>query len=528
MTSPVSLQALRDAVGDLPAALSGQTSGRQWVTDPCGWVRVRARRFAWSKQREGMEAVRDHRRVAIRSCHSTGKTAVAAMIAAWWIDAHPPGTAFVVTSAPTGPQVKALLWREINRLHRLAGLPGRTNLTEWYIGDELVGLGRKSSDYNEHAFQGIHALHVLVILDEASGINETLWVAVETIASNQNARILAIGNPDDNDSQFAKICAPESGWHVISIGYADTPNFTDEEVPDELRALLISAQWVEDRRREWGEDSALFSSKCLGEFPPRGLDAWAAIQYGAVSRCRVLELPPQDDDVHEAGIDVGAGGDRTVIYERVGPRAGRCETFRDPDPMATVARLALSLHDWDTKRAKVDVGGLGWGIYGRLRELSSAHNPRGECTHSAEVIGVNFGAGSAVPKRFLNKRAELWWAGRERSRLEQWDLGAVSDEVVAELTAPRYVILDSGGKVKIEPKDEVIKRMGRSPDLADALLLAFHDGPSAATQDTFHQPVEVGSVGVFAAATIKKGATGGASPFGGGFTGGGLGIAGPR
>lgn len=511
-----------------PPAVAAATATRaRYAANPLAWAFERAGVHLWSRQRQEIEAVRDHRRVAVHSCHSSGKTAAAAVIAAWWIDSHEPGTAFVLTSAPTAPQVKALLWREIGRLHRRAGLPGRVNLTEWYLGGELVAFGRKPSEHDEAAFHGTHALYVLVIFDEASGIPTSLWTAAETVASNENGRILAIGNPDDPDSEFAKVCAPGSGWHVIGIGAADTPNFTGEDVPAELRSLLISKTWVAEREAAWGAESALYISKCLGRFPPRGGDPWTVIPHAMATRARYTDLDPCDP--HEAGIDVGGGGDRTVFYERRGPVAGVCADFRDPDPMATVARLVDLIVQTGVARVRVDVGGIGWALAGRIRELSAHHNPTGTTTHHAEVVTVNFGARARAPRRFANRRAELWWTGRELSRLGAWDLATVSDDVLAELCAPRFEILDSEGRIKVEAKDEVIKRLGRSPDFADALLLAF-DTPAAGT-------AEVGAVGTFAAAPVLT--AGPAAPsrfgaprapsggFGTGFRSGG-GMVGPR
>ena len=92
------------------------------------------------------------------------------------------------------------------------------------------------------------------------------------------------------------------------------------------------------------------------------------------------------------------------------------------------------------------------------------------------VKGLNFASKSTQPKRFLNLRAEAWWNGRELSRNELWSLANLDDDAIGELTTPRYEIVDSSGKIKIEKKDEVRERLGRSPDIADALLLAFYDG----------------------------------------------------
>jgi len=451
-----------------------------WRYDPVAWLQHRGRAETWSKQREIIEALVTHRKVAVRSSHGPGKSFIASRTVGWWLDVHPAGDAFAITTAPTDPQVKAILWREINKMHVLADLKGRTNLSEWYMGNELVALGRKPSDHNPAAFQGIHARFVLVVLDEACGIPKTLWDSASTLATNEYGRMLAIGNPDDPHSEFAKICQPGSGWHVIHISTLDTPNFTGEPVSRALAEMMPSREWYEDRKLSWGETSAIFRSKVLGEFPTEG-DPFTTVPYAWASRCRYNELVPDDGNV-QAGIDVGGGGDRTVMFERRGQVAGRVETFRDADPMRSVGRLVEKINEWGVHVVKVDSTGIGWALAGRLKELSSKHNAAGiqtgGTTHAAEIIPVNAGTGPSprLVKQRLNKRAELWWdVGRENSRLNAWDLTNVDDDVIAELCEPRYEILDSGGKIKIERKDEVIKRLGRSPDLADALLLAFYD-----------------------------------------------------
>ena len=454
--------------------------GRNYKKDPFHWANDRAGVHLWSKQREIIESVRDHSQTAVHSCHAIGKSFVAATTVAWWLDVHPIGEAFVVTTAPTDKQVKAVLWREINRLHTRAGLAGRTNLSEWYIGKELVAFGRKPADQDPTAFQGIHARYVLLVLDEACGIPKELWDAGSSIVSNEHSRTLAIGNPDDPFGEFASNCHKGSGWNVIHVGFKHTPNFTGEPVAPIVADSLISPRWVEERRKKWGEGSAIFTSKCKGHFPLEGTSG--TIPYAWAVACRDLELPPSDGDVAEGGIDVGAGGDRTVLRERRGPRAGREEVFVDADPMRSVGRLVEKINEWGLTRVKVDVIGIGWALAGRLAELSSVHNvvgaQRGETTHSAEVVKVNFGERptEGKEKRFLNKRAEVYWeVGRELSRLRRWDLGAVDDDVIAELTVSTYEVMDSFGKIKIEPKDKIIERLGESPDRAEALLLAFYD-----------------------------------------------------
>lgn len=461
---------------------------RHWANNPVAWATDKMGRELWTKQREIFESVRDNSLTAVQSCHEVGKSFIAAHVVAWWIDVYPPGEAFAVTTAPTDKQVKAILWREINRLHEMGTLPGRTNLSEWYIGKELVAFGRKPSDYSPTAFQGLHALRMLLVMDEACGIPKTIWDAGSSLVANEFSRTLAIGNPDDPLSDFAAKCKPDSGWNVIKIGYQDSPNFTGEDVSENLKQRLIHPGWVEQKRKEWGEESALFVSKCKGEFPDQSANGF--IQLGWLKACRNLEMP--EGFPVEAGVDVGAGGDRTVIRERRGMRVGRERTFVDSDPMRSVGKIVETLNEWGVERVKVDVIGIGWALTGRLRELSAKHNFEGT-THNAEVVGVNFAEASISPERFINLRAETYWnIGREYSRLGRWDLSEVDDEVFQELTAPSYKIMDSKGKIKVQAKDEIRDLLGRSPDRADALLLAFAAGDWVGTlpsQETMGTPL---------------------------------------
>lgn len=445
-------------------------AGERYLHNPSGWAKDRSGTPLWSKQVEVLESVRDNHDTAVHSCHNIGKSFSAALAACWWLDSHPPGTAFVVTTAPTGPQVKAILWREIGRCHKRAGLAGRTNLTEWYIGGELVAFGRKPSEHEPTAFQGIHAPFVLVIYDEACGIPEALWNAGSTLTSNDTSRQLAIGNPDDPHTKFGKVCQAGSDWNVIHVGAEHTPNFTGEAVTDLARSSLISVGWAETKRKEWGEHSALYISKVKGLFPSDAKDG--VIPNSFLSKAR-LAAPPSYGTERVAGLDVGGGGDRTVLYPRVGNTVLEPHITRLDDPMLSVGWAVDLINTLDLERIVVDVIGIGWGVAGRLRELSSVNNPTGEKTHSADVVSFNAAEASGESAKYANKRAEMWWLGREACRTQAWNLEAVSDDTAAELIEPKYKIVDSNGKIQIEKKEDIIKRLGRSPDLADALLQSF-------------------------------------------------------
>src|SRR4051812_9253471 len=226
--------------------LAGEVMARLWpqphrlADDPPGWIRERLGAHLWSGQERIARALLDHRYVAVSSGHGVGKDWLAARLACWWIDTR--SDAFVVSSAPTGPQLSGALWREIPRAPRRAKLAGSVTtgqIPAWRIGQELVGWGRKPADLADpdeaaSAFQGIHSRFVLVILDEASGIPGWLWDAAASLMTSAESRLLAIGNPLDPSSRFANVCAPGSGWQTIRLSVFDTPAFTGEPVPPEL------------------------------------------------------------------------------------------------------------------------------------------------------------------------------------------------------------------------------------------------------------------------------------------------------
>lgn len=472
---------LADALGRTATLFAEESEARassaQYANDPGLWARDKLGAHLWSKQIEISESVRDNRQTAVQACHGPGKSWTAAQLTAWWLDTHPPGEARVVTTAPTGDQVKAILWSEINGAFSKAesrGRPflGRINETDWKLGKRLIAFGRKPSDYNPHAFQGIHAKYVLVIIDEACGVNKQFWTAAHAIATGEHCRILAIGNPDDPGTEFARACG-SGRWNTIKISVFDTPNFTGEDVPDELREMLVSRVYEEEMRLEYGEESPTYISKVLGEFPNDAEDG--VVRLSKVRACcRPRDIPwrPELLQPVELGIDMGAGGDETCIRERRGAVVGREWRFRERDPKKAVARIVEAINQSQAETVKVDAIGIGWGVVGMLQEKQS------QGLHRGHVVGVNVSESSSNPARFKNLRSQLWWeVGRQLSEDLAWDLSGLAEDdkerLVSQLTAPKYTT-DSAGRTVVEPKDETKKRIGRSPDNADALLLAFH------------------------------------------------------
>lgn len=452
-----------------------QATERQskYMTDPSAWVTDRLGQQVWSKQAAILDSVRDHRRTAVRSCHGIGKSHVAALAISWWLDAHPPGEAFVVTTAPTTAQVRAILWRYVRRMHKSASLPGRVNQTEWLIDEEIVAYGRKPADQDESAFQGIHARYVLVVIDEACGVPEQLWVAADALTTGPGCRQLAIGNPDNSASHFFKVNQLGSGWHVMKISAFESPNFTGEPVTQAVAESLVSQVWVDEKKAEWGEDNPLYQSKVLGEFSVDSVDT--VVRASDVAACRVdpeVRYNPAELSPVELGVDVGGGQDETVVRERRGRLVGREWRIRTDRPEKIAPLVLRAIRESGATSVKIDSIGVGFGVIGELRNAATRHE------HNARIIGVNVSSNPRDKKKFLNLRAEIWWTvGRELSESGGWDLSQMdnADITAAQLSEPRWD-LDSKGKIRVEPKDEIIKRIGRSPDNADALLLAFYNG----------------------------------------------------
>jgi len=495
---------------DLPSTRAGaaaelvrlelEVKRRYYLAHPDRWAAHVLGATLWSKQRDMLESVRVNRKTVVRSCHGAGKSFNAAVVVAWWLSSHKPGEAFVVTSAPTGRQVRAVLWREINRAHARGGLPGRTNQTEWLMPnedgvEELVAFGQKPADMDPTAFQGIHAPALLVIFDEACGIPESLWIAADSLTTNDECRFLALGNPDDPMTELANVCKPGSGWNVISISAFDTPNFTGEQVPAEVSRSLVNRTWVEDKRRRWAprwtwaedgrscvppregkvEDTAdpMWFSKVLGQFPSKG-GPLSLIPETWIEQAQERALARSKP--HEFGGDVGAGGDASTVAEREGPVVRIVHSDHNPNTMETcgnfvaVRRRAAQAKGMNAHRAreitfKVDKIGIGAGIVDRANEAGEG------------FIGINVGESATDGEKFENRRAENWWGLRERFESGDVDIDPEDLELAAELSSIRYK-RTSRGRIQIESKEEAMKRGVRSPNRADAVMLAFAPIPS--------------------------------------------------
>lgn len=495
------------------ALIQAELNRRRW-NDPVVWAQERLKVQLWSGQVRIIEAVRDHRKTAAATCHEIGKSFGAALLAAWWIDTHPPGEAFVVTTAPTNDQVRIILWKEIGRAHQVGQLAGRVNQTEWKIlvngKEETVGIGRKPNDYSPAAFQGVHAPFVLVIVDEANGVRGPLHEALDSLMANDQSKQLMIGNPDDPAGEFYEACKPGSGYHVVHIGAFDSPNFTGEPFPETVKRQLIGRTYVEEKRRKWAstwtwsadgsrcempadgklEDTHPFwQSKVLGQFPVQSA-AGSLIPLSwirdAQARTLIAGYP------NELGLDVGASedGDPSCLGHRQGPVFRVVYEDRQPDTMRTTGRLVQNLRDpqLGASLAKVDYIGVGRGVVDRCREqqlpvypvsvgdASTVHScmickhewdqnlrPKRRQENVARCPKCN---SDQLTKVFANLLSQLWWDVRGLFERGEIDIDATDEQLAEELLMLRWEP-NSKGQTVVKYAD------GPSPNRADSLMIAY-------------------------------------------------------
>ena len=293
---------------------------QRYTNDPVGFSRNILGFRPWSKQREMLESVRDHARTAVRACHGVGKTAGAAQVVLWFLATRQD--ARVITTGPTWAQVEQLLWREIRAQVGRAHGAGRAqmfppaNTTKLELGDRWFALGLSTNE--PERFQGHHSDHLLLVVDEASGVDERIYEASEGFLTAEGAKVLLIGNPTRVGGQFHRAFTTERArWNPIHVSVFDSPNYTGEPVTEEAARALPRPEWAEEMRVAWGEESPMYQVRVLGNFPSTGEDN--VVDLGEVEAAQLRTVQPEADAPRVIGCDVARfGSDETVIVYRHG------------------------------------------------------------------------------------------------------------------------------------------------------------------------------------------------------------------
>jgi hypothetical protein len=410
-------------------------------------------------QAEILDALVEHRRVSVRGPHGLGKTALAAWVALWGLCTF-GDDAKIITTASVWRQLSKYLWPEIRKW----GGKLRTRIPKLEIMQESARLGQAeafavASDRPDY-IEGAHAKKLLYILDEAKAIPPATWDAVEGAFSTGDCWLLAISTPGDRAGRFFDIHRRAHGfedWWVRHVTLAEA-----------IKAGRISPEWAKARLEQWGADSPVYQARVLGEFPEQESDVLISLAWieAAIERGRGLldsETPFPDSPKVSAQDVARYGSDDSANVVRYGNVVVAMETWHGNDTMQTTgkAKLIAQTHG---AILHIDENGVGAGVQDRLRE------------QSVPSIGINVGERANDPEHFANLRAEAFWGLRQRFVKGEISIAIsnseLCDRLTGELTSLHYKV-NSKGQLILESKDDLRKKGLPSPDLADALMLAF-------------------------------------------------------
>lgn len=449
-------------------------------------------------QASTLDEIVAHFREALRGPHTLGKTSLAAL-AIWWfaLTRDAMGEDWKIpTTAYRWQHLVHYLWPEVHKWYRLLrwDVMDRPPVV---LGKELLlrslklGTGEAfaASPDDAASIEGAHATQLLYVFDEAKTIPTDIWDAVEGAfagagpGTGQVAYALAISTPGEPNGRFYDICRRRPGtedWHVRQV-----------RKDEAIAAGRMSEQWAEQRARQWGVTSAVYLNRVEGEFASSDEDGVIPLAWVEAAQIRWAERFGDehafrtDEPLRLLGVDCsGSGQDRTVIARRYGREIiGPLERplkAKDVEPgdeeMATAGRIVGILTANPKVRAVVDAGGLGSPIVGRVREQ----------IERSRVIAFVAGAGTSRRDAtdefgFTNVRSAAWWNLREMLHPNSgMDLCLPPDDrLTGDLTAPHWKEM-SGGRIQVEKKEDIHKRLGRSTDDGDAVVQAFWETGGAA------------------------------------------------
>jgi hypothetical protein len=309
------------------------------------------------------------------------------------------------------------------------------------------------------ALAGIHASHVLCIVDEASGVPDIVFEMAAGTLSSAGSIMVLIGNPTRPKGYFHRTQTSLSDfWFTKKVASFDSSRVTQD--------------FVDGIAREYGLDSNVYRYKVLGEFPASTADTVIPQELIDSALDRDVDVLPKAERIW--GVDPGRGGDPTGFCVRAENVVEALEEWSDADLMRVVGRVKQR---WDETEPNlrpstiyVDSIGLGAGVADRLRELD------------LPCVDVNVAESPSMKDRYVRLRSELWYA--VRAWLEQRNVGLPKEmhlmaKLAAELGEPQ-ALFTSSGKADVESKAVMKQRGVASPNLADALCLTFAGGGAIA------------------------------------------------
>lgn len=403
-------------------------------------------------------------RVSLQACAGPGKSAVLAWVGWYFLSTqghkgnHPKGAAVSVT----WDNLKDNLWAELSKWQQLSPFLSDTftwtkerifakdHPETWFLSARSWS---KSSNADEQGrvLSGIHSDYVLFLIDESGEIPVSVLKAAEQALSNcKFGRIIQAGNPTSQEGMlYAAQKELAHLWHVIRI---------TGDPEDEDRSPRIGLDWAVEQIKTYGRNDPWVMAYILGRFPESSINTLLSVDEVMDAMKRGVRKEDYEWSQKRLGVDVARYGlDSTILFPRQGLRAFKFVEMRGASNTEIAARILLAKKNWESELELVDgTGGFGAGVVDML--IQAGHNP----------MEIHFSSKSINPK-YYNKRTEMWmnmaeWVKRNGSLPEDNDLKK-------ELCSPTYTFKD--GRLLLEPKENIKKRLGFSPDKADALALTF-------------------------------------------------------
>lgn len=448
-----------------------QANRLRWRTDPTAFALEALGVTLWDAQQQVATDVASGRKTSWRASQKVGKSTLFAVLTLWKVYCF--DRALVVLSSGNLQQVKAVLWREIRKLHAGARIPlgGTIGLdpgTGLVFEDGRAAYGLTVRDAERAG--GYSSPELLVLLDEASGIDDEI---IEAFLGNLagGGTILLAGNPTKTVGFFARTQREKlDGWALHHTSSFDSPNVKAGRV---IIPGLATPDFPASMASDFGKESAAYQVRVLGQYATQANDAVIPLALVEEATANWSEIETGHGPL-EIGVDPARfGDDESVIMGRVGSHGLPASFHRKLDNLE-VAAQALEYAESHRQPGqpviiRVDVGGLGAGVYDHLTRVCS--------DRGITVQSVNAGSASRYPTRFANVRAQLWWTIREW--LKRGGTLPPDQRRDAELLAAKYTI-DHKLRTVIASKDDMRKVLHRSPDRADALALALFSEHSLA------------------------------------------------
>lgn len=412
-------------------------------------------------QTEILSAAAEEERIAWRAAHGVGKTTTLAWVLTWFLLSRPFSRVLMVAPA-FERQIGRYLLPEVRKWERHAPveLPLKIQAESVEVAGyekEWSALAVQASDPGK--IEGGHARHMAVLADEAKALPQEAVAALHGTQTDPDGDRLYMLTSVPGGPSGPFYDAFHSGlWRTFHTSAHDSDRVSDT--------------WIGERRQEWGEGSSLFVARVLGDFPEEEEGTLFRLSELEAAVDRTLDTHSLDQDQLplRLGVDVARHGhDRSALAIWRGPRLVDLSTRRGDDTMETASWVASEINRREPDRVLVDEIGIGSGVVDRLKQLG----------HSAVVRGIKVSE-KADSDVHVNRKAEMFWELRQALERGDVSLPPDSDSLIAELTAIRYEYTKRG-QIRLETKDETKSRLGRSPDLADAVALGF-GGTSAGSR----------------------------------------------